>query len=944
MKLRLRGDAIWKGLFRVVRYRTVWVAAVIAVLAAFAYIYTRDVPLRSSYFDLLPKNDPLILAYQENQIYLASTDSVVLLLTLRDSEGMTLDERKATLLQAAEAIARPLRADPEFKSVIYLIEPAPAIPDQYVALWRLDRESLAKIEDSVALVRESFGQTVASVPTDVNLAGVYHATSSMVDDVVAGGFSFASGGTPPDLSSLLTLNQAVLAGTDRLSEFPRMTEAVSQIADLLAPTAQVAREGIPFFSRDATSLLMSALPQQAAQVSVAYCRKVQETLQKDLDQVDLAVLGVTVGVAGSYSLIAETNDVVSRDMQRTGLITAAGVMVVFLISFGSVLYSLIATIPLLVALLFTSVWTKGALGGFNLLTTFVPSLILGMGDDFAIHLISRYTEERSHGLTFSKSLFIMLARKGPAIFLGATTIFLVFLGLLTARSRALFELGAIASVGIMLAILSALVLIPTLLTLSRFLRGRRRRREKVAALSPHFAGFFRALTHPVGATVVVVVIGCVTGLALYLATGVRFQFSSNDLVPRTQSNENLDKILTSFELGGANAQLGTSFLFFARTEGEMAELGRRLAVHPLVLAVDSAVQYLPANLAEQQAALREVNLTAYADQLAALDRSLAARDELLLETRTLLTRLTLVQYAATLNGYAKLGFQASEAEGQLLEIQTALRTIDVPSARVATQELESAVRSLDTRLAGVRDLPPAETLLRDILRSLPAEIRTRYLTEDGRYIVRARMSPNLYGRSNLIGFIQFADSISSDYFGVPLVVRDLESVMKRDFFISTALAALLISFIVWRSFRTLPKTLLALSPVILGYVWMLGGMRLLGVHFNFINITISPLLIGLGIESGVTLLFRYKEEQEKDRHDAMVRAGATTIVAILASMFTTMLVFASLLLARTPGLRFLGTCALLGIGFSLLLTLGFIPAATALTHPGERARKGTATD
>ncbi|MEI6171425.1 MAG: MMPL family transporter, partial [bacterium] len=707
--MKLRGDTVWKALFRLVRYRTLWVVAVVAVLAAFAYIYTRDVPLRSSYFDLLPKNDPLILAYQENQIYLASADSVVLLLTLRNPEGVTLDERKATLLRAAGAIARPMRANPEFKSVIYLIEPAPAIPDQYVALWRLDKESLAKIESSVALVRGSFGQTAVSVPTDVDLAKAYQDASVMVDDAVAAGFSFTSGSPPPDLSSLLSLNQAVLAGVGGVSEFPRMTEAVSQIADLLAPQAQVTREGIPFFSRDATSLLMSALPQQAAQVSVAYCQKVQEALQKALDQVDLGALGVTVGVAGTYSMIAETNEVVGRDMQRTGWITAAGVMVVFLISFGSVLYSLIATIPLVFALLLTSVWTKGALGGFNLLTTFVPSLILGMGDDFAIHLISRYTEERSQGLTFSKSVFLMLARKGPAIFLGATTIFLVFLGLLTARSRALFELGAIASVGILFAILSALVLIPTLLTLSRFLRGRRRRREKLAALSPHFAGFFRALTHPVGATVVLVVIGCVTGLALYLATGVRFQFSSNDLVPRTQSSENLDRILTSFELGGTNAQLGTSFLFFAKTEDEMKELDRRLADHPLVLAVDSASQYLPANLAEQQAALRAVNLAAYANQLDVLDRSLTARDEVLLETRTLLTRMALVQYAATLNGYARLGFQASEAEGQLLEIQTALRTIDVPSARAAVQELEFAVRSLDTRLAGVRDLPPVET-------------------------------------------------------------------------------------------------------------------------------------------------------------------------------------------------------------------------------------------
>ena len=109
--MKLRGDAVWKALFRLVRYRTLWVAAVVAILAAFAYVYTRDVPLRSSYFDLLPKNDPLILAYQENQIYLASTDSVVLLVTLRQVEGVPVDERKATLLRAAEAIARPMRAE-----------------------------------------------------------------------------------------------------------------------------------------------------------------------------------------------------------------------------------------------------------------------------------------------------------------------------------------------------------------------------------------------------------------------------------------------------------------------------------------------------------------------------------------------------------------------------------------------------------------------------------------------------------------------------------------------------------------------------------------------------------------------------------------------------------------------------------------------------------------
>jgi predicted RND superfamily exporter protein len=940
MKLKLRGDAIWKGLFRLVRYRTVWVAAVVLVAAAAGYIYTLQVPLRSSYFDLLPRNDPLLLAYQENQKYLAVTDSVVFLVALQHPEGAQIDARRAALLHAAEVIATPFRSDPEFKSVTYLFELDPALPAQFAVLGSLGQDQLAQVEENVAFVRKSLGSTTTSVPADVDLARVYRDASALIDNTVTDGFTFGGAGSA-DLSNLVTLNDAVLAGTEGLSDFPRMTTAVNQIADLLAPKERAT--GIPYFSRDTTSILISAIPQQASGVSVDYCNKVRADVQETLQKIDLNALGVTVGIAGSYSLISETEETVGQDMSRTGLITTAGVLLVFLISFGSVLYSVIAAIPLLVALLLTSVWTKGALGGFNLLTTFVPSLILGMGDDFAIHLISRYTEERSHGVAFSKSLYTMLSRKGPAILLGAMTIVLVFLGLLTARSRALFELGAIASVGILLAIVCALVLIPTLLTLAQHLRRKRRRREKVGALSPHFAGFFRFLTHRVGAIVVLAVLAVLTGVALYLATGVRFQFSSNDLVPRSESQANLDKILTSFDLGGS-AQLGTSFLFFAKTEAEVAELRLRLSESPLVLAVKSPLDLLPSNLAEQQAAVRDVNLAAYAEQLAALDRSLAARDDVLLEARTLLTRLALVQYAATTNGYADLGLQAAEGQGQLFRIQNALRALDIPAARASVQELEAAVRSLDARLAGIRNLPPVETLLRDILRSFPPEISNLYLTTDGHYIVRANMSPALYSRSNLIGFIQFADSISADYFGIPLVVRDLESVMKRDFLISTALAALFIVVIVWFSFRKVSRTLLALAPVVLGYVWMLGGMKLLGVNFNFINITISPLLIGLGIESGVTLLFRYIEEQETAPQGAMVRAGATTVVAILTSMFTTMLVFASLLLARTPGLRFLGTCALLGIGFSLIITILIIPAAIALMHPEERGEKAAPVD
>lgn len=927
--VKQRKYAVWRLLFHFVRYRTWWVFLGAVILAVLAYVYTLNVPLRSSYFELLPRNDPLILQYEENQIYLSTSDSVVLLVSLRDPAGMADAQRQDALLRAAEAVASALRPDPEIETVTYMVEPSPEIPDQYVLLYQLDRDRLAAMQSSIDLARSSLGQAQAGFPADADLVAAYHAVGKLVDDAAASGLSVSDGGQIPSLGDFVALNKAVLYGLDSISSFPAVTDAVNQIADLFAPQERVARVGQALFSRDRTSLLVSAKPRQSAQISVAYCQEVRDDVFRDLKTVDLDGLGVTVGATGAYMIMAETEEYVNVDMKRTELITAVGVVLVFLISFGSILYSLVASVPLLLALILTSAWTKAGLGGFNLLTTFVPSLILGMGDDFSIHLISRFTEERMRGASFSRAIYTMLIRKGAAIFLGAGTIVLVFLSLLTARSRALFEMGVIASVGIALAFLCAIILIPTLLTASRRLRGRKRHRERRSAQLPHFAAFFRGITHPVGAAIIVTVLLVLTGAAVYLATGVRFEFTSNDLVPRTPSQAALTTILGSFDLGGDNANLGTNFLFFAKTEGEMADLVKKLKDSPLVLSVDAAQDYLPTNLAEQQAALRGLRLSGYADQLGAFDGVLSNRNAVLGEMRTLLTRLSLVEYAATANGWVALGLDAATAQNQLLEIRRQL-TVLSDDAQTKVRDLETAVRSLDTRLAEVRDLPPAETLLRDVIRSLPAELSTRYLTEDGRYIVRARMSPALYAGSHLKQFDQFAASISSDYFGTPLVIRDLEQAMKRDFYISTALALLLITASVWHSFRTLPRTLLALSPIALSYVWMLAGMKLLGVNFNFVNITISPLLIGLGIESGVTLLFRYDEERETSPDGAMVRAGAASAVAIVTSMLTTMLVFATLLLARTPGLRFLGLSALLGLGFSLFFSLVFVPAATAL--------------
>ncbi|HHR84901.1 MAG TPA: hypothetical protein ENL23_00970 [Candidatus Acetothermia bacterium] len=440
--------------------------------------------------------------------------------------------------------------------------------------------------------------------------------------------------------------------------------------------------------------------------------------------------------------------------------------------------------------------------------------------------------------------------------------------------------------------------------------------------APHLTRFFQFVTEKARAIFVIVII--LTFFIAFQAAQTHFVFSSQDMVPRVESQTVLQNVLTAF--GEKSTRIGDYYTFFAKDEDELANIVAHLKRSDLVNGIDSALSLLPVNLAQQKDVLDNLNIDSYIDQLDIIDRSLSERATVQTQIRTLLAQFGLLQYIAAMNGEAELALSADSIQSQLKMVQDTLKEVDVPAVKEEIVGLKGALTGLNKSLSEVRDLPAAKTLLRDIVMSLPEGIRARFLAPDGSYIVQARMVKSIYQEGNMQKFNTYAASFADRFFGMPLVAGKLEDYMRRDFLVSTVFAAVMIIITLWRSIGGWGRALIAASPLILGYVWMLGGMRLLQVDFNFVNITISPLLIGIGVDDGIHIIHRYLEERALSPDGAVERAGRMTTVAILVTSLTTMLVFASLLIARTPGLRFLGVSALLGIGFTLLFSLVFLPA------------------
>jgi len=953
LKKRLLGSA-----FRLGRYYAWWVLLFFVLLTGFGIYYARDVPLRSSLFDLLPTDDPVIDEYRRNAESVESSDAVAILLTLVDEDLLALSggtgeapaesnedddfspqeqaaraQWKAHLLAAAERIKVLLDSDEEFSDVQYLHQMSPEIPDQYLPLFELGDEDLLQIEASVLLARDAIagGGELAALPEGIALGGAYRAISLEFSDALYAGTlteGLETGGLPgveEQLAAIQALNDAVLGAIEALPSLPPVTTAVERLSGIFAPSEVAAsREPEPFISRDGLSLLMMATPRLSSREGVEYSRLVSDKIRDAATMSGAEENGVHVGITGTYPFNAMTNEVVNADMLRTTIISSVGVFVIFFLAFGSVFYSVIAVIPLLVSVILTMCWAKAVVGGFNLVTTFLPALVLGLGIDYAIHLISRYAEERRKGRSLNRALYTSVLNKGTASFFAAMTTSLVFVGLLSARSRALFEMGAISSVGVAIAFLVTLLLFPAMITLAHYIPRRRRRgSDKIASHAAKLGGFYRFVTGRGRAICAITLV--LTFFVAFQAARTSFVFSSTDLVPRVESQDVYDRIVESF--AASPASIGSYFTFFASTETELREVVTRLSEHELVEEIDSAVTYLPVDLTAQQKTLNGLDIASYVEQLRLLEASLDERPAILSEVRGLLAQFALLQYGATMNGFVDIAFSSSDILAQLREIRMQLDGLDVERATEEVAALRGALVDLDENLAGVRNLQPVETLLREILMAFPEAIWSQYLTAEGDFIVRARVPREIYDGDNLAAFDAYAASFSDNYFGMPLVSQKLEDYMMRDFYISTGIAVGLIMIVLWVSLRGWMKALLAAAPLLLGYIWMLGGMRLMAIDFNFLSITISPLLIGIGVDNGIHILHRTMEERSLDPNGAIERGASTTAVAVIVTSLTTMLVFGSLILARTPGLRYLGISALLGIGFSLVFGILFLPAA-----------------
>ncbi|HOU52722.1 MAG TPA: MMPL family transporter [Myxococcota bacterium] len=226
---------------------------------------------------------------------------------------------------------------------------------------------------------------------------------------------------------------------------------------------------------------------------------------------------------------------------------------------------------------------------------------------------------------------------------------------------------------------------------------------------------------------------------------------------------------------------------------------------------------------------------------------------------------------------------------------------------------------------------PPEDLRVLTLDDIPEMIARPFTEADGTrgrvLYVYSHPSESLLDGRYLLKFARFLRSIQVpgvEFYAVgqPLVFADMIAAVLHDGLRVTLASALAVALLLVVAFRSASAVATILTSVLLGTLWMVGLAALLGQKLNFLNFVVFPITLGIGVDYGVNIFSRYRQEGPGRIREVIQSTGG----AVVLTSSTTILGYATLITSTNMALQSFGIIADLG-EFACLATSELVMTA-----------------
>ena len=514
----------------------------------------------------------------------------------------------------------------------------------------------------------------------------------------------------------------------------------------------------------------------------------------------------------------------------------------------------------------------GLIGQPTSLTSMVPIMLIGLVVDYSIQTVSHYREIRAEGQPVREAARHALGGVALPLGLAGGTTIISFLTNLTSSIPANGDFGIVAAFGVFFGLFTMLVLLPAARTIFD-----ERKEAKGTLGEPRLtgdsipgagsvverAGRFVA-TKPMP---VLAVAGLVTIVLSGAATEISTEFNSNDFLPG--SGESIEDIEALEEALGGQTEIVTVLV--------EAELTDDRTLRNLLTITEAFGD----ELTRPTGAATDITLslgTLFDDWLTDSGEPGDNYDP------ELLTLLADVDEGLTVN---------ADAVQAVIDRLAELDPTAFDQVAVSNPDGDDFTIMQFSALTGDQD-------------------RTQALVDD-------------------IEGLWYGDRDQVVEVSGEIVALEVTSAMTEGQSVSIAItivAALIVLMIFFWATEFRPMlAVIAVLPILLVLMWVLGTMTLLGIPYNVVTALITALSIGIGVDYTIHIIHRFTEEIDRGKSliDATTTTLATTGSALIGSALTTALAFAVLLFSPLVPFQQFGLVTGITIVYALVASIAIVP-------------------
>jgi predicted RND superfamily exporter protein len=609
--------------------------------------------------------------------------------------------------------------------------------------------------------------------------------------------------------------------------------------------------------------------------------KVNNKIINTINELDRQYTSISIQATGEGIVSTQINDAAMQAMTIIGPAIFVIIVCILFLAFRKPSYIFLP----IVVFAFSSIWLFGTMAllgiAINIIAVALLPLNIGLGVEYSVNLLYNYRTEIQRGRTPAEAIRLSIKEVGIAIFLAWFTTFVAFLSFLSATLPPIRDFGVFLALGITYTFIITMTLLGAL----RFIIDRRKissnGRPTIKTIQmTHSMGRVAdvLLRHQKKVFFFTILICLVMGSAI---TQVKSGFSMNQFIP--QDNPALELF----------TQIGEDFPFSSQDQEYILIEGDVATVQTL-----QGLRITHEKMNDDQYVARKPDGS----------------------TKTI-SVYTIIQQAVANNQSLATLFNIDE-------------TTDLPKTDADVQQIYDYLYS--SAEYGMQ----VKAMLHKDGNEYTATILRIYVNLGSTSDDMTKQFEQLSNELN-DDLADYGDTTST-ITGTLLITLSILKNMTESQILSTGICFILAAIMLTLIYRNPILGLIAMIPVTVSIIWVLGSMYFIGYTLNILTITVTCITIGVGIDYAcyITERFRLVADQTGDVTKAVTetisRTGSAVLIAALSSMFG----FGVLAFAPIPPQQQFGIITAITLIYAFITSILILPLVLARWANWRKKRKG----